>query len=137
MCVCDFAVTHPDAKVGYPEVDLGVCPAVVAPWLVNKVGPGAARRILLMGGTMTGAEAHALGLASHLAPAERLDEATAELAARLASGGPLAVRATKAWLNEVDGPRLPELVRRGAEISAEVMSSEEARATLSRALGAG
>ncbi len=31
MVVADFAVTHPEAKVGYPEVSLGLCPAVVAP----------------------------------------------------------------------------------------------------------
>ena len=40
MVVTDFAITHPEAKVGYPEVDLGVCPAVVAPWLIKKIGAG-------------------------------------------------------------------------------------------------
>ena len=33
MVVPDFAVTHPEVRVGYPEVSLGLCPAVVAPWL--------------------------------------------------------------------------------------------------------
>ena len=33
MIVCDFAFTHPESKVGYPEVDLGICPAIVAPSL--------------------------------------------------------------------------------------------------------
>ena len=27
--VCDYALSHPEAKLGYPEVELGVCPAVV------------------------------------------------------------------------------------------------------------
>ena len=54
MVVTDFAVTHPEAKVGYPEVDLGICPAVVAPWLIKKIGAGRARAMLLAGGTMTG-----------------------------------------------------------------------------------
>ncbi len=44
-CVCDIAITHGDSKMGFPEVDLGVCPAVVAPWLVKKVGAGRARQI--------------------------------------------------------------------------------------------
>jgi len=53
MVVTDFAFTHPESKVGYPEVDLGVCPAVVAPWLVKKIGAGRARAMLLAGGTMS------------------------------------------------------------------------------------
>ncbi len=61
-CVCDFTVTHADSKMGFPEVDLGVCPAVVAPWLVKRVGAGRARKILLSGGLMTGREAFECGL---------------------------------------------------------------------------
>src|SRR5262249_19360012 len=53
-CVCDIAITHADSKMGFPEVDLGVCPAVVAPWLVKKVGAGRARQVLLSGGLMSG-----------------------------------------------------------------------------------
>lgn len=133
MCVCDFAVTHGDAKIGYPEVDLGVCPAVVAPWLVRKVGPGTARRVLLAGGTMTGERAHELGLVTALAASDSLDEEVRNMAERIASGGPIALRATKRWLNELDGPGLAEQVTKGARISTEVVTSDEARASLERA----
>ncbi len=133
MCVCDFAVTHDDAKIGYPEVDLGVCPAVVAPWLVRKVGAGVARRVLLAGGTMSGTRAHELGLVTSLAPSDSLDEEVRNLAERIASGGPVALRATKEWLNKLDGSTLAEQVNRGALISTEVVTSDEARACLSKA----
>ena len=135
MCVCDFAVTHDDAKIGYPEVDLGVCPAVVAPWLIRKVGAGTARRILLTGGTMSGTRAHELGLVTSLAPADELDAAVQTLAERIAAGGPAALRATKAWLNELDGPDLAAQVARGAQISTEVVTSDEARASLEKVFG--
>jgi methylglutaconyl-CoA hydratase len=69
MVVCDFAITHPEAKLGYPEVDLGICPAVVAPWLVKRIGAGAARAMLLAGGTMSGEEGFRRGLATHHASA--------------------------------------------------------------------
>jgi len=133
VCVCDFAITTEDAKIGYPEVDLGVCPAVVAPWLIRKVGAGTARRILLSGGSMTGARAHELGLVTSLAAEGELDQATQDLARRIAAGGPAALRATKAWLNELDGPDLPQQVAKGALISAEVVTSDEARACLEKA----
>lgn len=137
VAVCDLSITHPDAKLGYPEVDLGVCPAVVAPWLMRAVGGGRARRILLQGGTMSGERAHELGLIGELAPADQLDARTAELAARLAAAGPNALRATKRHLNTLDGEALADAVRRGAAISAEVVQSPEARAALDRAFGEG
>ncbi len=133
MCVCDLAITHPDAKIGYPEVDLGVCPAVVAPWLRLRIGAGAARRVLLEGGTMTGSRAHDLGLVTSVVEHDELESAAHAMAERLAGSGPVALRATKAWLNELDGERLDEQVRRGAMISAEVVSSPEAQSRLRHA----
>lgn len=134
-CVCDLAVTHPDAKLGYPEVDLGVCPAVVAPWLVKTIGAGAARRVLLQGGTMSGQRALEMGLVSHCVPAEELDKTVNDLAQRLALAGPNALRATKQLLNELDEPALSAAVRKGAVLSAQVVEGPEARAMLSKAFG--
>lgn len=138
MCVCDIAITHADAKVGYPEVDLGVCPAVVAPWLIRRIGAGRARRVLLAGGTMSGEQALAEGMVDGLAPSlEGLDEEVQGVVERLAGAGPQAVCATKSWLNELDGSSDAEAVRRGAAISAEVLGTPEARASLERAFGRG
>ncbi len=129
--VCDLAVTHADAKLGFPEVDLGVCPAVVAPWLVRKIGAGKARRVLLSGGLMSGAKAHELGIADHcVATAAELDSAADEIAQRLATGGRQALRATKQLLNELDGSLDAHLSSRAAELSARVLENEETRATL-------
>lgn len=136
MCVCDLALTHADAKLGYPEVDIGVCPAVVAPWLVERIGPGAARRMLLTGGLLTGAEAFERGLVTGVvATLEDLDGAVDELVGRLAGAGPRALRATKAWLNETGADAQADLVRRGALISAEVIADPAARLALKRAFG--
>lgn len=135
--VCDFAVTHADAKLGFPEVDLGVCPAVVAPWLVRKVGAGVARRILLRGGVMSGIEAHASGIVTQVVPTrEDLDLAVDTLAKRLAEGGPHALRATKELLNRLDGSFDEAIVRRGAELSAEVLSTPETQAILRQKMSA-
>ncbi|HYE63164.1 MAG TPA: enoyl-CoA hydratase/isomerase family protein [Phycisphaerales bacterium] len=130
-CVCDFAITHADSKMGYPEVDLGVCPAVVAPWLVRKVGAGRARTILLMGGTMSGQRAHELRMVDVLAPTPaELDAETDALVARLSSAAPQALRATKQLLNELDGSFDAEVVRRGADLSAKVVMMPETREML-------
>lgn len=130
-CVCDIAITHADSKMGYPEVDLGVCPAVVAPWLVKKIGAGRARRVLLTGGLMSGAEAHQLGMVDHVVPSiAELDAAGGELAQRLAMGGPHALRATKELLNTIDGSVNAEMVKRGADLSADVLQTPQTQAAL-------
>lgn len=134
--VCDFAVTHADSKMGFPEVDLGVCPAVVAPWLVRRLGPGKARAVLLQGGLMSGAQAHTLGLVTSVVPtSDALAGAVDELTAGLAQGGLGALRATKALLNELDGSGDSDLVRRAAAISAQVLSTPDAQARLRAKLG--
>ena len=133
MVVCDFAVTHPESKLGYPEVDLGVCPAVVAPWLVRRIGAGRTRAMLLAGGTMTGADGFSAGLATHLVPLEQLDATVASIAKRLISGGPNALAATKRWLNELDGSCDDTLLDKAAEISAEIIAGDEAQSRLKAA----
>lgn len=133
--VCDVTLSHADAKLGFPEVDLGICPAVVAPWVVKKLGAGVARRVLLMGGVMSGTQAHAIGLVDRLAPdRESLDGLTGEVASRLAEGGPKALSSTKRLLNTIDGSLDEEIVLRGAELSAMVLASREAQAALAARL---
>ena len=130
-CVCDLCVSHADAKLGFPEVDLGLCPAVIAPWVVKKLGAARARAALLQGGVMTGSEAHALGLVDHLADdRDALPTRTDEIAARIASGGPDALRATKALLNTIDGSDDARPVLDGAERSARILKTPEAQAAL-------
>jgi len=130
MIVCDFAFTHPEAKVGFPEVDLGVCPAVVAPWLIKKIGAGRSRAMLLAGGTISGRQGFESGLATHLCDLDHLIEETESFAKNLARGGKTALATTKAWLNELDGSMDSDILNRGAELSAKVIASEEAQMRL-------
>lgn len=135
MVIADFAVTHPDATVGYPEVELGVCPGVVAPWLVQTIGAGRARSTLLGGGTISGKEGHQIGLASHLVERENLDAATRELAGKLCRGGRHAMAVTKQWLNELDGSYEEDVYSRAAELSAAVIVGDEAQQRLRARFG--
>ncbi len=135
-CVADIALSFDQNKMGFPEVDMGVCPAVVAPWLVRKIGQGKARRVLLSGGLISGREAFDLGILDHCltTPAE-LDAATDQLLERLEAGGPHALRATKNLLNQLDSSLNPEYARRGAELSAKVLAQPETLEMLRSKLG--
>ncbi len=135
MVVCDFALTHREAKLGYPEVDLGICPAVVAPWLMKKIGAGAARAMLLAGGTISGEDGFQRGLATHLVAQNELVATAQALAERLAKGGPHALAATKQWLNELDGSLDDAIADEAAEISARIIAGDEAQSRLRAAWG--
>ena len=135
VAVADLAVTHPDAKLGYPEVDLGVCPAVVAPWLVQSIGAGAARRVLLQGGTLSGHRAHELGLVSHCVPVGEMDALIEEITGRLSRAGVVALGATKGLLSDLEADPIHAMVRKGARISADVIASDEAQERLAKIYG--
>ena len=130
MVVCDFAFTHAQSRVGFPEVDLGICPAVVAPWLIKKIGAGKARAMLLAGGTITGTQGFEAGLATHLCDLDELTAAVNEFAANLARGGKKALATTKCWLNELDGSLDEDVLQKGADLSAEIIASDEALSRL-------
>lgn len=134
-CVCDVTVSHADAVLGFPEVDLGICPAVIAPWVVKKLGAGVARKAMLMGGVMSGTEAYDIGLVDQLAEnRDGLEECTQQVAERLASGGPKALSATKSLLNSIDGSLDEEMLLQGAALSARVLATPEAQAALAARL---
>ena len=130
MVACDLAITHAECKCGYPEVDLGICPAVVAPVLMRRIGAGRARAMLLTGGVVSGTEAHQLGLATHLAPEGELESAALSLAVKLRSGGAQALATTKRWLAELE-PELDEAtMRRAADLNARIIQGDEAQSRL-------
>lgn len=135
MVVTDFAITHDDARIGYPEVSLGLCPAVVAPWLMQRIGAGPARAMLLAGQTISGREGYDLGLATHMAEPGHLEPAAARLARRLIEGSAPALATTKRWLNELDGSLDDDRNDRGADLSAEILAGEEAQARLAAGFG--
>jgi enoyl-CoA hydratase/carnithine racemase len=130
MVTCDLAITHAECKCGYPEVDLGICPAVVAPLLIRRIGAGHARAMLLTGGVVNGTEAHRLGLATHLAAEGDLESAAIELAGKLRSGGANALATTKRWLGELEPELDDDIMRRAADLSARIIQGEEAQSRL-------
>ena len=101
---CDFVVGSKEAKYGYPVHQIGISPAVTIPTLFQKVGEGRARSLSLSGEIIYGSDAYAIGLLSHLEETDTQAIAIASaLAMELSKKPPIALQATKRWLNELDG----------------------------------
>jgi enoyl-CoA hydratase/carnithine racemase len=93
---CDFRIAACEAKLGLPEVGLGLLPAAGGTQrLTSLCGPGIARRLILGGETLTGADALALGVVQWATPAAGLAEFAAEVAARIAAHPREALAANK------------------------------------------
>jgi enoyl-CoA hydratase len=83
MALCsDLLVVADDAKIGYPPARVWGVPTT-ALW-VHRLGPARAKRLLLTGDSLTGAQALEWGLATEAAPAGELDRVFEELLERVA-----------------------------------------------------
>jgi methylglutaconyl-CoA hydratase len=89
----DIAIAAPDAVFAFSEVKLGIVPAVISPFVLPKIGPGAARRWFVTGERFGADVALRIGLVHEVA--DDLDAAVDRVVAELLSAGPAAARAAK------------------------------------------
>jgi len=94
-CVADVALAVDGVSLRLPETSLGVVPAQIAPFLVERLGYSQARRLAVTGGRLDGAQALALGLVHELHAADAIDAAVQRNLAAILQCAPLAVAATK------------------------------------------
>jgi enoyl-CoA hydratase len=98
---CDIIVCCESAKLGQPEVNLGIIPGFGGTQrLIQRCGVGAARRLCYTGDLIGAEEARVIGLADKVVPdAQLLDEVT-KMATTIASKAPLAVKGAKKVINQ-------------------------------------
>jgi len=94
---CDMLIAGDDAAFGQPEILIGVIPGAGGTQrLTRAIGKTRAMELVLTGRRIDAAEADRLGLVTRLVPAAETLTAALELAGRIATMPPLAVRAAKA-----------------------------------------
>ena len=93
---CDLRVAADTAKLGQPEINLGIIPGGGGTQrLPRVVGTGQAMRLVLTGELVDAAEALRIGLVDLVHPAAELRERTMELARGMAAKSPVALRMAK------------------------------------------
>lgn len=128
VAACDLSVAAEEAKFAFSEVRVGVAPAVISVVCLARLHPTDAYELLLTGERVPAARVKAAGMVTRVVPAAELDAEVAGLVAQLALGGPLALAATKALLRKVPTMSREEGFGWTADLSAQLFSSEEARA---------
>jgi enoyl-CoA hydratase len=90
---CHLRVAAETAKVGQPEVNLGLIPGFGGSQrLLRLCGRAAAQELCLLGTPITAARAAQLGIVNEVVPAAELDARVQTIASQLASAAPLALR---------------------------------------------
>ncbi len=90
---CHLRVASENAKLGLPEVTLGVIPGYGGSQrLARLIGRGRALELILTGAPIDAKEAHRIGLVNRVVPAADLVSETEKLVRRIIANGPLALR---------------------------------------------
>jgi enoyl-CoA hydratase len=98
---CDIIIASENAVFGQPEVTLGICPGWGATQrLARWIRIGKAKELIYTGDRIDANEAEKLGLVNKVVPLEKLMIAAREIANKIASNAPLAVRYAKQAINE-------------------------------------
>ncbi len=95
LLACDLVIASEKAKLGQPEIRLGVFPPVAAALMPRLIGRQRALDLVLTGRVIGAAEAREMGLVGRVVPVEGFDEAIAEYVGSLSSLSRPVLRLTK------------------------------------------
>ncbi len=130
-CVADVAIAADSAVFRLPETGLGVVPAQIAPFLVERLGPGEARRLAVTGGRLDAREALGLRLVHEVVAPDALDAAVDRVLRQVLQCAPAAVAATKALIAQARLATPAALVPEAARVFANaVLGPEGAEGTI-------
>lgn len=125
VATCDIAVAVESARFGFTEARLGLVPATISPYVVNKIGGSHARALFLTAERFSAERAAAIGLVHEVVPAAELDTAVERVLANVLSGGPRAQAENKALLAGISTRTGDDRGRYTAATIARLRTSEE------------
>lgn len=135
---CDMAISVADAKFSFSEVKLGLIPATISPYVIQAIGPRAARGLFATGKVFDAEEALRIGLVSEVvADAAALDAARDRIAREILACAPGAVAdakklVTDVYAEEIDHRTMEDTARRIASARVGPEGQEGVRAFLER-----
>jgi enoyl-CoA hydratase len=125
---CDLRIAADTAKLGQPEIHLGLIPGGGGTQrLPRVVGMGQAMRLVLSGELVDAAEALRIGLVDLVYPAAELRERVLELARTIAAKSPVALRMAKSAVRAAAEMPLEAGLRYETELFVTAFASEDAR----------
>lgn len=129
---CHFRLVAENAKLGLPELQLGLIPGFAGTQrLPRYVGAARAAEMLFTSDPITGLEAVQYGLANHAYPEEQLLDNAYSMAKKIAKKSPGSIKAAIELLNYGKTGQFYEGVKKEAELFGEVFVSEDGKEGIS------
>lgn len=101
MLACDLVYAVDTARFGESFAKVGLIPDCGGLFFLPRtVGTLKAKELMFTADLISAAEAEKLGMVNHLCPAEKLEEAVAAMAKRLAASAPLSISLIKQYVNQ-------------------------------------
>lgn len=135
---CDFVWASENAKLGFPEVTIGVMPGFGGTQLATRLaGPGLARELIFTGRVLGAAEALSWRLVNRVLPQAELLPAVKELAAKIAANAPLGVAGAKECISAALDVALEDGCRLEATLFGAMFATEDQKAGMAAFLAKG
>ncbi|MDP6943370.1 MAG: enoyl-CoA hydratase-related protein [Myxococcota bacterium] len=132
VACCDIPIAASRAKFGFSEVRLGMAPAVISPFVVAKIGLGAARELFVTGSRFDAARALEIGLVNRVVDDEAaLDAAVDDAVHAILQGAPGAVTACKDLARSVGQMQPKESFESTARLIARLRAAPEGQEGMS------
>jgi len=101
MMACDLSIAAKSAKLGQPEINLGISPGFCGTQCLPRlVGRAKAKELLLTGKNISAEDAHRIGLITQIFDDKDLKEKTFEIAEHIASKSPVQTSFIKSLVNK-------------------------------------
>ncbi len=126
IMACDVRIAHEGAKIGQPEINLGIMPGGGGTQrLPRLVGEGHAMRLILSGELIDTAEAKDIGLVDEVYDDEQFDDRVYELAKSMAKKSPVALEFAKKSVKAASRMGLENGIEYEAELFAQLFATED------------
>ncbi len=125
VACCDIVVAAERAKFGFSEVKLGIVPAVIARYVVPKIGASHAQALFVSGRRFDARHAQRIGLVHDVVPDAKLDAVIQEVVEDVLTSGPEAIGRAKQLVRAALNLPAAEFTRYGVEAIADARTSVE------------
>jgi enoyl-CoA hydratase/carnithine racemase len=125
VCVSDIAIASSEAMFGLPEVRIGVAPALISPYIIQRIGLTRTRQWMLTGRRFSAEEALAAGLIHEICPPDKLDSHIENTVHDILQCAPYALAETKQLIFQVMDRRTEETLSYRAELITRLRESAE------------
>lgn len=126
--VCDLVFAVPEAQFGYTEVKIGFIPALVACFLVRKLGEGRTKELLLSGKLISAAAAKDYGLINFVVEKAQIAAEVEHYAESIANEtSAQSISSTKSLIHQAQQLSLEESLNLAVRLNAEARGTEDCK----------